>query len=166
VSTSIISMQRGNITVFQFEGLPFYRLSVGVTLVSGYPAFSLVMRYPPGDDGSMVSLARVTVPFAKVDNVARTTELHRVANVALAGGSLDLDQARTREAMLLFKNNPSIKGDILERCIEDCAKIVQAYWHVRNWIKDGCPKLPDPDYVVIEDRDDQAGTVLRLIGQP
>ena len=162
--SKIISLQRGTITVFQLDNLAFYRLRLGVTLFSTIPCFSLIAAYPPGGEDSQVSLARVTVPFAKIDAHARTTELHRVVAVALDGGTLDLDQARTREAYLLFKNNPNVKGDILERCIDDSAKIISAYWHVRNWIAEGCRKLDDPSFVVLEDRPDQAGAVLKLIG--
>jgi hypothetical protein len=160
----IVSLQRGNVTVFQLGSIAFYRIRLGVTMAGPIPCFSLVGLFPPGDESSQVSLARVTVPFAKYDPQTRITNLHRVVAVALDGGTLDLDQARSREAFMLFKNDPNIKGDIFERCIDDSNRIISAYWHVRNWIAEGCPKLPDLRYTVLEDRPDQAGTVLHLHG--
>lgn len=131
----IISVQKEAVTGFNLGQLSFWRLQIDTTLKGPkqVPCFSLVMRYPPGDVGSMVALARCTVTIAD-----SYEELHRVTSVATAGGTLDADILRMAEGFNLFKNHERLKGDALEQCIADSKRVLQAYWKARLWVEGGC----------------------------
>lgn len=146
----IISVQKEGTTGFNLGHLSFWRLKIDTTAkvisapqqadsaerqpqVKIIPCFSLVMRYPPGDASSMVALVRCTIPIA-----TSLEELQRVTSVATQGGTLDTDVLRMTEGFNLFKNHENLKGNALEKCIEDAKMILKAYWDVRLWVEDGC----------------------------
>lgn len=128
----ILSLEKGQTTEFNLSSLAFWRLGMGVTGYRGTPCLGLMLRYPPGSPENQVCLAKVKCTIAE-----SAEEVQRVAAVALDGGTLDLDQDRAKEAFNLFKNNPKIKGDVLERTIEEAYELIKAYWIIRLWAQEG-----------------------------
>jgi hypothetical protein len=135
---TITAFQRGQVTRFNLDVLPSWRLRLGATVMhqgaEQVPCLALIMQHPEPlavqhGGVAQVALAVVTCPLTR-----QAADLLRVADVGLLGGALDIDLERTREALHLFKNNPQVKGDLLERCVEDAQRLVRAYWEVRQWL--------------------------------
>jgi hypothetical protein len=130
----ILSMQLGSVTSVQLDVLAFYRLQLGavrgVLPNDTVPHLGLTLRYPPGSPQESIALCRLPVPAA-----ADLANLERVSAVMLAGGTLDRDLDRTREAFQLFKNNPQCKGTALEDSLTVGVSLVEAYWKCRLWVE-------------------------------
>jgi len=143
----IATRQRGALTRVDLDHYAC-RLEIGSTVWNGSPCFSLVYRYAPTQAAiptfisqspimdlsgtAMMALVRAEIPLAPT-----TAELDKVAQVALTGGTQELDIARTREAFELFKNLPRVRAEVLEVCTGEAVKVVELYWQVIGWLWEG-----------------------------
>jgi len=133
-----------------------WRLSLGASVDphTRVVYFILAGTYTPPDYGlaqvafNRVALARTAIPVA-----SQVEEVQRVADVVLQGGNPETDQSRLTEAFNMFRNNPRVKGDMLATCVGDAAKVLQAYWQVREWLESGATERRTietvPDYRII-----------------
>ena len=130
------------------------------------PCFSLVWRYQPAQLGefrpadssfmpltaaAMIPLVRLEVDFQRE---LTTAMLVPVTAVSLTRGNAADDIARMTEAYNLFRNGRP-NTEQLEQCIADSAKIITAYWDIRDWIRAGMKErkdmtvLPSSDLVLM-----------------
>jgi hypothetical protein len=79
-----------------------------------------------------IALAKVEVNIAK-----QSDEIENVAQVALQGGTLDLDIARVTEAMNLFRMHARTKEEAFEQSLTNVLTLVRGYWALRSWLELG-----------------------------
>lgn len=93
---------------------------------------AVTVVYPPAGPGNIIALAKGHVRIAK-----DAGSLQKVAAVALDGGNLDADVARTTEALNLFRNDPKIKAEHFDEAVKVATKILTVYWQIKDWIISG-----------------------------
>ena len=138
----LISKAPGAFTVINLDQNAFWRVTMGGDIVDQTPALALNVIYPPGMqfrpvDGAaiptVVALAKVPITLAQ-----STNEAARVAQVALAGGNLETDRQRLREAFEMFKNNPRApRQESIEQAANDAMQLLDLYWQIAGWFLEG-----------------------------
>ena len=122
-----------------------YQLSLGASSLNNGACFSLLFRYPPPPpvfrvDGEIFwppvpATPLVQVPISLAQNEA---EVERACTAAREGISEDISIRRVTEAFELFKNRPTrVSNDTVQRCVEDAAEVIRAYWQLRAWLQTG-----------------------------
>ncbi len=128
----LVSASPNHTTTIDLQANAFLRFCLGTVKIDETPGLALVAKYPP--QGDIIALQAVPVSVAQ-----SAEEVHRVAAVGLAGGTLDEDSKRLREAYEMFKNNPRVPSQAaLEEAVEQGLSIVKAYWQLRDWLLTGC----------------------------
>jgi hypothetical protein len=142
---SVVACQPDGVAVADLRGPG--RMSLAGVTWQGSPAFALAWRYPPNPaalmrpDGVTVSLASfgvmalIRAPMAVAQH---ESEVQRVAEAAMQGGTVEAANQRLTEAMELFKNLPRVRQEVLASCIADAVTLLQAYWQIREWLAAGC----------------------------
>lgn len=138
----LLSLAPGAFTAVDLAANAFWRISMGAAAVDQTPALALNLTYPPGVqlrpvDGAaiptVVSLAKVPLALAQSPQ-----EASRIANVALAGGDIEADRVRLREAFEMFKNQPRApRQESIDQAVEDATQLIDLYWQIVNWVREG-----------------------------
>lgn len=138
----ITSMRPGALTSCDL-GAGHWRLVVVAVPNARAPALALALRYPPNPpitfmpNGAAFGLAehaQLVIATAPIEIATAVDEVKPIAQVALAGGSLEADTARTTEAMNFFKNNPRMREETFQACLRDALAVVDGYWKVATWV--------------------------------
>lgn len=139
----LTSQRPGALTSWDL-GTGHWRLVVVAVPGARSPALALALRYPPNPPlvfsptGAVIGLAdhaQLVIATAPIEIAQAPGEVEPVARVALAGGSLEADIARTTEAMNLFKNNPRLRDETFQACLRDALAVIDGYWKIASWVQ-------------------------------
>ncbi len=132
------------------------RLDIGVSMVDKTPALSLVYRYPPSPaaimhpQGTPISLeawAQTTLVRSPVEITDVYDAVKRIADVALHGGTLEADMARTTEAYKMFNNMQNARKETIESLTKEGLEVIRAYWFVREWLGTGAAEKNESTFL-------------------
>lgn len=129
--------------VVELGVLPYYQVLFGATTWDRTPCFALQVMYPPSPlalmrpDGvpfPLTEFARVTLLRLPVHFSTEAGEVDKIAKAGNDSATIDEALSRVPEAFNLFKNNPRVKADEVERVGKDAAELVKVGWDLRMWL--------------------------------
>jgi hypothetical protein len=125
-----------NVTGVDLSANAFWRLALGATQSNSMPWLTLVLIYPPAP-GQTTQHTQIALARSAVAVTDKVEDVLKLAEVSLSQGSLEKDMARMTEAFNMFKNNKGVRQDILESDLKAALEVLDGYWKIRNWLRNG-----------------------------
>ena len=132
---SIVSFGKGSTTGIDLSANSFWRLTLGAASAT---EMALVVLYPAASYEMMLAkMNRIALAKVEVNIAKQADEIENVAQVALQGGTLDLDISRVTEAMNLFRMHARTKEEAFEQSLTNVLTLVRGYLALRSWLELG-----------------------------